>query len=93
MVFSGDGWKSHPQAPQGVPQGLPLSLGDALRRRLPPSGYLSTNLPVMKYQEDSLLPFDCCRGFAGDVVDYSVYAADFVYYAVGYDAENLVRDA
>ena len=29
-------------------------------------------------------PLDCCRGFAGDVVDDAVDAADFVYYAVGY---------
>ena len=42
---------------------------------------------------NSLLPLDSCRRLAGDIVDYSVYAADFVYYAVGYYAENLVRDS
>ncbi len=31
-----------------------------------------------------LLPLDRCRGLAGYVVDYPVYAADFVYYAIGY---------
>lgn len=37
----------------------------------------------------ALFPFDGCWGFAGDVVDYSVDAADFVYYAVGYYVEGI----
>ena len=37
-------------------------------------------------------PFDSCRGFAGDVVNDAVYAADFVYYAIGYIAEDFIRD-
>ena len=38
-------------------------------------------------------PFNSCGGFAGDVVYYSVNAADFVYYAVGYYGEDFVGDS
>jgi len=42
---------------------------------------------------NSLFPFDCCGGFAGDVVDYSVDASDFVYYSIGYYGEDFVGDS
>ena len=38
-------------------------------------------------------PFDGCGGFAGDVVDDPVDAANFIYYAVGYYGEDFVRDS
>ena len=40
-----------------------------------------------------LFPLDRRRGFAGDVVDDSVDAFDFVDDAVGYDVKDFVRDA
>jgi hypothetical protein len=39
-----------------------------------------------------LLPLDSCGRFAGDVVHDAVYAADFVYYAIGNVAEDFIRD-
>ena len=38
-------------------------------------------------------PLDGCRGFAGDVVDYAVDAADFVYDSIGYYGEDFVGDS
>ena len=37
-------------------------------------------------------PLDCCGGFAGDVIDDAVDAADLVYDSIGDDGEHFVRD-
>ena len=37
-------------------------------------------------------PFNSCRGFAGDVVNDTVDAAYFVYYAIGNVTEDFIRD-
>jgi len=67
------------------------------------NGLTKNSLPLKKIQKPCseifiiscfkvLLPLDGCRGFAGDVVNDAVYAADFVCYAIGNVAKDFVRD-
>ena len=55
--------------------------------------YLNYYLCALGVLGGESFPLDRCRGFAGDVVNDSVDAADFIDYAVGYDGEDFVGDS